>query len=115
MRYVEQHRTQTILALFHVGTILVGSIAIGLILKAFGYTDGQEMSWIVVFVRNWGFVLTLIPVFWVLSTIWMELHHSWHSRRVTLVSGVLLWAALIWFFILMAARASSILFRMGNQ
>lgn len=38
MRILEEHRTQTILALFHVGTILVGSIGIGLILKRFGYT-----------------------------------------------------------------------------
>ena len=115
MRLVEQHRTQTILGLIHVGTILFGSIGVGVILKAMGYSDGQEMAPLIVFVRNWGFILILIPVFWVLATIWMELHHSWHSKRVTLVSGVLLLAGLIWFFVLMAARASSILVHMGNQ
>lgn len=101
------------MALFHVGTIMVGSIGIGLILKGFGYSDEQAMSGIVIFVRNWGFVLTLIPFFWVLFTIWMELHYCWHSKRVTFVSGILLWAALIWFYILMAGRASSILYRMS--
>ena len=115
MSLVEQHRTQTILGLIHVGIILFGSIGVGVILKAMGYSDGQEMAPLVGFVRNWGFILILIPVFWVLATIWMELHHSWHSKRVTLVSGVLLLAGLIWFFVLMAARASSVLVHMGNQ
>jgi hypothetical protein len=115
MRLVDQHRTQTILALFQVGTILVGSIGIGAILKAMGFSDIQEMSWLVIFVRNWGFILVLIPVVWVLMTIWMELHQSWYSKRLTLVSGLLLLGSLVWFFILVAARASSVLIRMGNQ
>lgn len=115
MRYLEQHRTQTILALFQVGTILVGSIGVGWLLKAFGYSDGNQMFWLVIFVRNWGFSLALIPVIWVLSSLWMEVHHSWHSRRVTLITGILLWAALVWFFLHIAARACSILFRMGGH
>lgn len=114
MRFVDQHRTQTILSLFQVGTILVGSIGIGAILKAVGTSDSQQISWLLLFVRNWGFLLILIPVGWVVATIWMEFHHSWYSKRFTLVTGLLLWASLMWFFFLMAARATMVSISMGN-
>lgn len=115
MRLVDQYRTQTILATFQVGTILVGSIGIGAILKGMGLSDIREIFWLVIFVHNWGFILILIPVMWVLTTIWLELHQSWYSKRLTLVTGLLLLGSLVWFFILVAARASSVLMRMGNQ
>lgn len=115
MRIIEQHRPQTILALLQAGTVLVGSIGIGAMLKALGYSDIQGLPWILVFVRNWGFLLLAIPLAWVLVTIWMEFHHTWYSKRYTILSGLLLIASLVWFFISVAARAGSILVSMGNQ
>ena len=112
---MEQYRTQTILALFHVGTILVGTIGIGAVLKTSGFSEGQEMSRLAIAVRNWGFALVMVPVAWDFVTIRMEIHRWWHSKRITLVSGLLLWAALAWFFLHVAARANSILVRMGNH
>ncbi len=45
----------------------------------------------------------------------MEFHHSWYSKRFTLVTGLLLWASLVGFFFHMAARAASVLISMGNH
>lgn len=84
-------------------------------LKVLGDSEMQELPWILVFVRNWGFLLLVLPFAWVVMTIWMEFHHTWYSKRYTILSGLLLMASLISFFIYMAARAGSILMSMGNQ
>lgn len=115
MGIIEQHRPQTILALLQAGTVLVGSIGVGAMLKALGYSDIQELPWLLVFVRNWGFLLLVIPLAWVVITIWMEFHQAWYSKRYTILSGLLLIAALVWFFIRVASRVGSILVSMGNQ
>lgn len=111
---VGQHRMQTVLALFQVGTIWIGSMGVGAVLKIMGFSDSQEMCPLVMFVRNWGFVLMLIPIAWVWVTLRLELHQPWYSKRLTLVTGLLLLASLAWFFILVAARAGSIMTRMGD-
>lgn len=114
MRYLDDHRQQTVLGLFQAGAIMVGSILTGAIMKGVGYSDGQEISFFVLFVRNWGFALMIIPFAWVFATIWMERHHVWFSKRYTLLSGLLLLGLLCWFLIDVAARAGSVMVRMGN-
>ena len=112
MRYLDDHRQQTVLGLFQAGAILVGSFLTGAIMKGMG-GDGQEIPFLLLFVRNWGFSLIIIPFAWVLSTVWMERHHAWYSKRHTLLSGLLLLGLLCWFLIYAAVRAGSVLVRMG--
>ena len=114
MHYLDDHRQQTVIGLFQAGAIVVGSFLTGAIMKGKGYSDDQEISFLVLFVRNWGFSLIIIPFAWVLATVWMERHHTWYSKRYTLLSGLLLLGLLCWFLIYVAARAGSVLVRMGN-
>ena len=115
MRYLDHHRQQTVLGLFQAGAIMVGTILTSAILKSLGYGDGQEAPFVVFVVRNWGFILLAIPLAWVVATVWMERHHAWFSKRYTLLSGLLLLVLLCWFLLYVAARAGSILVRMGND
>lgn len=116
MRYFEDYRQQTILALLQAGVIVGGSLLVGAFMKALGYSDGQgqELPLVVLFVRNWGFSLVAIPLAWVLGTVWMERHQEWYAKRYTLFSGLLLFGGLCWFLIYVAARATSITMRMAD-
>ena len=45
--------------------------------------------WLAVFVRDYGFLLLLIPAGWVFATLWLERHRSdWLTKRWTILSGV---------------------------
>ena len=114
MRYLGEHRQQTVLALFQAGAIVCGSLLTGAILKGVGYADGQEISSFVLFVRNWGLLLISIPLVRVMATVRMERKHAWYSKRHTFFSGVFLLGLLCWFLIHVVTRASSVLVRMGN-
>ena len=107
-------RPQTVIALIQCGAIIAGCIATGVILKIFGYSGGQDIPLLVLFVRNWGFLLIAIPLAWVLITAWMEERRGWYSQRVTILSGLVLLVLMCWFLIYVAGRAASVMMRMGN-
>ena len=68
---------------------------------------GGDGPWLPVFVRDWGFLLLLIPAVWVFVTLWLERHRSdWFTKRWTILSGVLVLALLIALMIHAFTRAS---------
>lgn len=108
MRIHDEYRLQTILTLIQAGVIVFGSLFVGVILKATGYPDHfQKIPLILLFVRNWGFLLILIPLAWAMGSIWLERHFNGYSKRWSMVSGLCLLAALIWFLLKTLARAVS--------
>jgi hypothetical protein len=65
--------------------------------------------WLPVFVRDWGFLLLLIPATWAFATLWLERHQSdWFTKRWTILSGVLLLAALVLLMVHAFTRASTV-------
>ena len=103
-----EYRMHTILILLQSGVIVLGSFLTGTMLKAMGYVDHlYELPFLVWFVRNWGFMLILIPLFWTLGSIWMDRYFDWYTKRWTLVSGLCLLALLTWFLLRVLARAGS--------
>ncbi len=110
-----EYRIQTIFILLQAGVIVLGSLLTGVILKANGYTDHlYELPFLVLFVRNWGFMLILIPLAWAAVSIWMDRYLEWYTKRWTLVSGLCLLASLTWFLVLMLARAGSTLISLSE-
>ena len=108
MRDYNAYRIQTILVLIQSGIIVVGSLLTGVILKAMGYPDRfQQIPLKLLFVRNWGFLLILIPLVWAGGTIWMERSQPWHTKRWTMVSGLCLAAWLVLFMAKVVGRAGS--------
>ena len=86
-----------------------GCLFTGVILKARGYPDEfTELPLQLAFVRNWGFLLILIPLGWVALTIWLErTQASWFSKRWTLMTGIGLGIALGCYVFASMARAGS--------
>ena len=108
MSFSNEYRVQSVLALLQAGVIVGGCLFTGTILKARGYPDQfTEIPFLLLFVRNWGFLLILIPLVWAVLTIRMEQRSEWFSRRWTAISGFALLAALVWFVLLAMARAGS--------
>ncbi len=63
--------------------------------------------WLAVLVRDWGFLLLLIPAAWVLITLWLERHRSdWFTKRWTILSGILVLAALVLLMVQAFTQAS---------
>jgi len=110
MRIHDEYRMQTVLALLQAGTVVFGSFLVGLVLKSMGYAERfDELPLLYRFIRNWGFMLILIPLAWTVATIWMERHEAWFSKRWTLVSGLALLGALAFWMVILAAKAGSTL------
>lgn len=102
-----EYRTQTILGLFQAGAIIFGCLLTGVILKARGYPDQfHDLPFLLLFIRNWGFLLISIPLAWAAATIWLERTDDC-SKRWTLASGLCLFALLVFFMIGIVGRAGS--------
>lgn len=115
MRLHGEYRMQTIFILLQAGVIVLGSLLTGAMLKARGYTDHlYELPFLVLFVRNWGFMLILISLAWACGSIWMDRHLEWYTKRWTLVSGLCLLASLTWFLVWVLARAGSTLISLSE-
>ena len=102
------YRIQTILGLIQAGIIVFGSLLTGVMLKAVGYPDRfQQLPFKLLFVRNWGFLLIVIPLIWAIGTIWTERNQHWHTKRWTMASGLCLAAWLVhWMFRVIGRVAS---------
>jgi len=88
--------TQSVLAVLQSALIVGGSLTTATLMKARGYPDSSQYwhPW-ALFVRNWGFLLILIPAIWVVGTIWLERNRSLDfSTRGTVVTGMLVFAGL---------------------
>ncbi len=110
MHSLNEYRMQTILTLLQAGAIVFGSFMVGVTLKTMGYPDRfQELPLLYLFVRNWGFMLIVIPLVWAGATIWMERHENWFTKRWTLVSGLALFVSIVFWMVIMAGRAGSTL------
>jgi|688.fasta_scaffold50459_3 hypothetical protein len=114
MRALQQYRIQTLFALLQSGVILFGSLLTGAIMKSMELAAQMEkVPLILRFVRDWGFLLILIPLAWIALTIRLERVCDWHTKRWTFISGLCLLAALAWFMALMIARAGSTTIHVG--
>ena len=114
MYYLYEHRSQTILGLLQIGFIVGGSLFIRALTTSFDSTE-QDTPILLYFIRNWGFLLTVIPMTWVLITVWVERNRSGYAKRYTLLSGICLTILLCWFLYEMTMKALGLLCRMGNS
>ena len=117
MSVLREHGTQSVLTVLQATVVVAGSMCTATILKALGYPESHDM-WpsLSVFVRNWGFLFLIIPASWAITTLWLERHQSsWFSKRWTLITGIIVLAALSFLFVVSTTQpASGILIRMGD-
>lgn len=101
MQFYENHRLQTIFVLLQVGVIMAGSLTTGAMMKVMGYQEGirVDVLLLLLFVRDWGFLLILIPLAWTFLTITLEQRAYWYSKRWTIGSGLLVLAGLAWLLV----------------
>jgi len=109
MTFHQEYKPQVILASLQSLVIIFGSLVVGTILKTRGYTPGAwELSLKISLIRNYGFLLILIPLTWVCLTIAWERSHTIHfTKRSTIITGSLLILALSYFFLGSAAQCGS--------
>ncbi len=95
--------TQSVVAVVASTLILGGSMATAMLMKARGFPDSSQI-WhpFALFVREWGFLLILIPAAWVVASIWIENNSNMDfTKRWTFVTGLLLLVFLA--FLMLAA------------
>jgi hypothetical protein len=103
MPIVRDNAMQSIFAAAQSVVIVAGS----LLTAATPRMRGGEGPWLPVFVRDWGFLLLLVPAVWVVGTIWLERHRSdWFTKRWTILSGLLVLLSLVSLMIHAFSRAS---------
>jgi hypothetical protein len=108
MNKVHEHPIQTIFALMQSVLVVSGSLVTAGLMKARGFPD-PTLSWhsFPIFVRSSGFFFLLIPLGWVLFSLWLESSPSHHcSRKWSLLTGFLILIALMSLFIVSATLAS---------
>lgn len=104
MPIVRDNAMQSIFAAAQAVVIVAGS----LLTAATPRMRSGEGPWLPVIVRDWGFVLLLIPAFWVFATLWLERHRSdWFTKRWTILSGLLVLLSLVGLMMHAFTRASS--------
>jgi hypothetical protein len=104
MPIVRDNAMQSIFAAAQSVVIVAGS----LLTAATPGMRSAEGPWLAVLVRDWGFLLLLIPAAWVFATLWLERHRSdWFTKRWTILSGFLVLVSLVGLMMHAFARASS--------
>ena len=70
-------------------------------MKIMGYDDAFSERWspFLRIIRNWGFLLILIPMAWTILTVTLEQRAYWYSKRWTMGSGLLVLALLGWLLV----------------
>ncbi|MCW1914356.1 hypothetical protein OJ996_12270 [Luteolibacter sp. GHJ8] len=103
MPIVRDNAMQSIFAVAHCVVILAGSMFVA----AAPRVRRGEGPWEILMLRDWGFLLLLIPAAWVVGTIWLERHRSdWFTKRWTVLSGLLVLLSLVSLMIHAFSRAS---------
>ena len=117
MHLYENHRMQTIFVLLQVSVIMAGSLITGAIMKIMGYEDTFSERWspFLRFIRNWGFLLIMIPMAWTILTVAMEQRAYWYSKRWTMGSGLLVLASLVWLVVYAIGRATAVTLTMMSD
>jgi hypothetical protein len=95
---IREFVTQSVFAVLQSALIVGGSLTTAALMKARGYPDSNQFwhPW-ALFIRNWGFLLILIPGAWVVVTIWLERNRgSDFSTRWTVITGLIVFAGLGW-------------------
>ncbi|MBB5352064.1 hypothetical protein HNR46_002305 [Haloferula luteola] len=116
MNFSAEYRIQGILGSLHAPLIVGGCLSTGAILKVRGYPDEfTELPLRLAFVRNWGFLLILIPLGWVVLTIWLERHQAiWFSKRWTVATGIAVGGMMGWYLLgTLVLAGSSIIQKLG--
>ena len=76
---------------------------------------GPSDSFCLWFVRNWGFLILIVPLVWALSTIRLERrHYDCFSKRTTFMTGLILLIILALFFIVTTALAGTSLIQVAS-
>jgi len=105
MNFIDQYRTQTVFSLLQAAVIIGGSLMVGTMLKATGKADHFEnLPFILRFVRNWGFLLCVIPLAWVSVTVRLE-RQGHFNHRWTVASGFAVLGALAFYMCGLVIRA----------
>ena len=96
--HCQEYGAQTVLASIQTVIVIGGTLTTAALLKAAGYPDARPL-WptLPVFIRDWGFVLLLVPAIWVICTVALErsLVDS-STKRTTIASGVAVILALLY-------------------
>jgi hypothetical protein len=100
-----EYRLQTILAALQCGAIIFGTAWIKIATKFYYPSLGfrAELSGFPLLVLNWGILLLLVPLLWVIVTIRREkASTSTWKRTQTIICGTAILALTIFFFMLVA-------------
>jgi magnesium-transporting ATPase (P-type) len=84
------------IALLQFFTVIVGVFMTRAAFMMLGYPE-SNLDWngLALLLRNYGFILLLIPVAWTITVTYLEnCSVGWWSRRWTLATGILIMAAL---------------------
>ena len=93
-----EYRIQSVFVAVHATLIVGGWMATATMMRIAGYPD-EGLVWrpLSLLVRNWGFLLILLPGIWAVGSIWLETHPAdMFSKRWTIVTGVVLFGVLAW-------------------
>lgn len=101
MNTLREYASQTVIASLQVVAVVWGVLGVTAILNTITYGGA---AWVfkgsmATFIKGWGFVFLLVPVAWVLGTVGAENRVEWFSKRWTIVTGIILFLALIYFFL----------------
>lgn len=89
------------IAVFQIATVIIGVFMTRMAFALNGYpTEELEWNYKALLVRNWGFLVLMVPAFWTWFVIRAENKSSgiW-SRRWTIISGLLTLLALAALFL----------------
>jgi len=92
LQLFREYRIQSVFALLASVLIMGGSLMTGVIMKARGFPDVNEL-WhpLALFVRNWGFLFIGFPIIWVIISISLENNPEVDfTKKWTIISGFVL-------------------------
>jgi len=109
MNTYREFKIQGILAAMQSVLIVGGCMMTGTMLKAMGYPERfTELPIQMLFIRNWGFLMILVPLAWVIATIWLERNQAaWFTKRWTVGTGIAVLFCLGWYLIGSVGRAGT--------
>ena len=116
IHFYDNHRLQTIFVLVQAFVIIAGSLTTGATMKLMGYEEGNgmELPLLPLLIRNWGFLLIVIPLAWTVLTIALEQRTDWHSKRWMIASGLLVLVLLGWLVVYAIGRSSQAMLSMSE-